>query len=89
VVDVSVGGFGITQPDENPNGVGQPRTVSFEWKGRQASFVCELRWLKAAHRLGNAAYGRSIYHAGYRVVHGTAEGYDIVRDMLQEYATPM
>ena len=89
VVDLSVGGFGVAQQDNNTGAIGQPRTVSFEWNGRRAQFVCELRWMRPHQRLGNGAYGRNVYHAGYRVVHGTAEGYDVVREMLQEFAPPM
>lgn len=85
LIDVSLSGLGIAQHD-NKGGVGQPRRVSFEWKGRTAMFVCELRWLRPHQRLGSGAFGRNIYHAGYRVVHGTAEGYDILRDMLREYS---
>lgn len=85
VVDVSLGGFGIAQQDSG-GAVGQPRKVSFEWKGRVAAFVCELRWLAPRHRLGSGSYGRSVYHAGYQVVHGTAEGYDIVREIMREYS---
>jgi hypothetical protein len=85
VVDVSMNGFGIAQQDKS-GGIGQPRKVSFEWKGRVAMFVCELRWLRPHQRLGNGSWGRSVYHAGYRVVHGTAEGYDILREMLREYS---
>lgn len=85
VVDISMGGLGIAQQDNN-GGIGQPRRVSFEWKGRIATFVCELRWLRPHQRLGHGSWGRNIYHAGYQVVHGTAEGYDILRDMLREYS---
>ena len=86
VVDVSLGGFGVAQHD-NIGVVGQPRRVSFEWKGRIVTFVCELRWLRPHQRLGSGAFSRSIYHAGYQVVQGTAEGYDILRDMVSEYAS--
>jgi len=85
VVDVSLGGLRVAQNDDSA-AIGQPRKVSFEWKGRVASFVCEMRWLRPHQRLGSGAFRRNVYHAGYQVVHGTAEGYDILREMLREYS---
>ncbi|HSP33650.1 MAG TPA: hypothetical protein VLU46_04980 [Thermoanaerobaculia bacterium] len=86
VVDVSLGGFGVAQQVDTTSAIGQPRRVSFEWNGRNATFVCELRWLRSHQRLGSGSFTRSVYHAGYQVVHGTAEGYDILRDILREYS---
>jgi len=47
-----------------------------------------MRWLRPHQRLGSGAFRRNVYHAGYQVVHGTAEGYDILRAIVSEYASP-
>ena len=78
VRDVSMTGLGLAQQDHTA-AIGQPRRVSIEWHGRSATFVCEMRWLRPDQR--------SMYLAGYQVVHGTAEGYEILRQMMKEYAS--
>ena len=87
VIDVSLGGIRVAQQDKTL-AIGQPRKVTFEWNGRRASFMCELRWLHPQQRLGTGSYGRNIYHAGYQVINGTAEAYDIVREILRESHVP-
>jgi hypothetical protein len=85
VIDVSPGGFCVAQRHK-PAAIDQPRKVSFEWQGRRAAFVCELRWLHVQQTLGTASYSQNVYHVGYRVIHGTAEAYDVVRSIMTEYS---
>ena len=84
VIDVSPGGFRVAQ-HEKPAVTDAPRKITFEWNGRQAAFVCELRWQHVAQNLGSAAFAQNVYHAGYRVIHGTAEAYDVVHSIMREY----
>ena len=84
VIDVSPGGFRVAQ-HEQPPVTDAPRKITFEWNGRQAAFVCELRWQRVAQTLGSASYSQKVYHAGYRVIHGTAEAYDVVPAIMREY----
>jgi hypothetical protein len=83
VIDVSAGGFCVAQ-HHKPVAIDQPRKVTFEWEGRRAAFVCELRWLRVEQTLGSASYMQRVYHVGYRVIHGTAEAYDVVRSIMSE-----
>jgi len=85
VLDVSLHGLRVAQQDKT-FAAGQPRKVTFEWNGRKAMFTCELRWLRPQQRLGSGRFGRNIYHAGYKVVYGTAESYEILREILSEYS---
>lgn len=87
LLDVSLHGMRVAQEDKAALVVGQPRKVQFEWNGRKAMFTCELRWLRPQQRLGSGRFGRNIYHAGYQVVHGTAESYEILREILREYSS--
>ncbi|GAC1398766.1 MAG: hypothetical protein NVSMB68_14410 [Thermoanaerobaculia bacterium] len=87
VIDVSAGGFRVTQ-HEKPIAPGQPRKLTFEWEGRRAAFLCELRWLRVQQTLGKASYSQNVYHAGYRVIHGTAEAHDVVRAIMRSANKP-
>lgn len=84
VIDVSAGGFCLAQ-HHKPVAPEQPRRVTFEWNGRRAAFVCEMRWLRVEQTLGTASYAHKVYHAGYRVIHGTAEAHDVVRSIMSAY----
>jgi hypothetical protein len=79
LIDVSLGGLRVAQ--QEPGSIGHPRTISFQWDGRRVSFVCELRWLRAEPK--------NVFYAGYEVVQGTAESYDIVRAILGRHGAQM
>jgi hypothetical protein len=82
VVDISVAGIRLAEPGK-PRAVGERAIISFEWEGRPASFVCEVRWLQVQQSIGRASYAHSFYQVGYHIIDAAPESHALMDEILR------
>lgn len=85
ITDVSLHGLRVSHHG-HPGPLGQLHRIEFEWEGRRASVVAELRWCNIQSSIGRASYAKSVYDAGYKIVEATPEAETLLRELMLDDA---
>jgi hypothetical protein len=85
ITDVSLHGLRVSHHG-HPGPIGQLRRIDFEWEGRRASVVAELRWCNIQSSIGRASYAKSVYDAGFKIVEASPEAEALLHELMLDDA---